>query len=178
MSFWDLLTRVVFALLVLGGSWLLGSWLAGLVNAALSRSGVEPRLRVAVARALPALMVTLGALAALAALGVDTRGALILLAVAGLAVALAARDLVADLIAGATLLSTRPYTQGDLVSVGGVEGRVKGVGLLHTTLEGADGALILVRSQVLWQGPLVNRSRGTPRVASPDPGHEERPTQG
>lgn len=167
MSILHILTTLGYAALVLGGFWLAGSWLAGLVNAALSRLAVEPMLRVWAASAVPAVILGVGLVAALSALGVDTRALLILLGAGALAGALALKDPIGELLAGAMLLSARPYALGDRVAVPGAEGRVKRIALTATTLEGDDGALIRVRSQDLWRGPLRVQLGGAPAQAPP-----------
>ncbi len=169
MSFWELIGRIAFGALVVGGFWLAGSWLAGVVNAALARTRTEPLLRVAVVRALPIAVVALGLIAALSALGVDTRGLLIVLAALGLALALALRDPLTDVVCGSLLLSARPYALGDRLNVAGVQGSVREIALLNTVLETEDGARVLVRSARIWAGPLEVR-RPAPRLpAEPVP---------
>jgi len=170
MSILNVLTTLGFAALVLGGFWLAGSWLAGAVNAALSRLAVEPMIRVWAASAVPAVILGVGLVAALAALGVDTRALLILLGAGALAAALALKEPLGELLAGVMLLSARPYALGDRVSVPGAEGRVRRIALTATTLEEDSGALIRVRSQDLWRGPLRVQLGGAP--AQPAPAQE------
>lgn len=170
-----MLGRVLYGGLVLGGFWLLGSWLGGLANLTLGRTRIEPQLRVAISRAIPAVALGFGALAALSVIGVDTRALLVLLASLGLGLGLALRDPLADLLAGVQLLSERPYALHDHVRVGPTAGRVRAIGLLGTTLEGEDGALIHVRSATLRAGPLeVRRPRAEP-VPPPPPTPEPPP---
>ena len=184
MSFWHILTTLLYAALVLGGFWLAGSWLAGLANSALSRLTIEPMIRVWATAAVPAVILGIGLVAALSALGVDTRALLILLGGGALAVSLALKEPVGELITGAMLLSAPPYALGDHVSVPGAAGRVRRIALTGTTLEDASGALIRVRSQDLWRGPLRVELGGAPaqgapaQVSPPAPPEDDATAQG
>lgn len=172
MSFWEIVGKIAFAALILAGFWLAGSWLSGFANVGLTQTRVEPAFRVWLSRLLPVGVLGLGVIAALSALGVDTRGPLLLIAAGALALSLALREPFADALAGALIISSRPYVPGDRVEVAGVAGTVRGVALLGTTLERADGALVTVRSQLVWQGPLVVLRAPPPQPESPEGGDQ------
>lgn len=59
----------------------------------------------------------------------------------GLAVGMAAKDIIADFISGLFILLEDQYHVGDTVNVAGVEGEVKEITLRRTTLKDAEGTL-------------------------------------
>lgn len=162
-----LLTRIAAAGLIAGGFWLVGTWAGGAMNAALSRTRVEPTLRVAVARAALPLLFGLGLLVALSALGLDTRPLLIVLASLGLGLGLALRGPFAALLGGVGLILSRPFAAGQTIQVDGVEGRVCQLDLLSTTVETAEGDRISLRNDRVWRGPLRVRAAQAPTPEPP-----------
>lgn len=71
------------------------------------------------------------------------------LGLAGLAVGMAARDIISDLISGIFILLENQYNVGDEVKIAGLEGRVKEITLRRTIIQANDGTLnIIPNSQV------------------------------
>ncbi len=63
---------------------------------------------------------------------------------AGLAVSMAARDILSDFIAGLFILMEEQYNIGDKVLISGVEGTVKEITLRRTVVEADDGTIHLI----------------------------------
>lgn len=74
------------------------------------------------------------ALSALGTFGVDTKPLLSLLGVGGLTFGFSIKDLLADCFAGLFVLFVRPFQRGDLVTVGGLKGRVVSLDMRYVKL--------------------------------------------
>jgi len=77
-----------------------------------------------------------------------------------LAIGLAAKDLLNDLIGGIVVLFDRSYQMGDRVSVGGHYGEVVSIGLRSTKLVTADDSLVTVPNSVMLSSMVSNSNAG------------------
>jgi len=150
---------IISAVAIVVGSWFVGGWAAGLVGALLGRTRIDPLVRSYLVRLTRPVMVGLAGVAALSRLGVDIRVLLALLAAAALAVGLGLQGTVANLVAGAILLSRRPFNVGDTVEVAGVTGRVRSVGVYAIVLEEEDGTHTSLTNAAVMAQPIRNKSR-------------------
>ena len=112
---WSL--RLTTALLVL----LLGLWIVRLAANALARlmtrMNVDPMLRDFLSSVLKGVLTVLVLAGALDSLGVPMTSILAALGAAGLAIALALRDSLANLAAGVTLILLKPFRVGDVIEI-------------------------------------------------------------
>ncbi len=76
--------------------------------------------------------------------GVNVAPILAGLGLAGLAVGMAAKDLITDFIAGIFIIIEGEYNIGDSVEIGGAKGEVLAISLRRTTLKGKDGTIYIV----------------------------------
>ncbi len=123
----------------------------------LRRSKADPALQGISVRLLRYVLVCFGLLMAASQLGINVASVLAAVGIFGLAFGLAAQDLLANLIAGFTILWDRPFRIGDEVIIGGTSGRVTEIGLRSTrvrTPEARDA--ILPNKQVINQMILNN----------------------
>jgi len=87
---------------------------------------------------------TIALLMILSEFGINIAPLLAGIGLSGLAISMAARDVLSDLIAGIFILMEEQYNIGDHVSIAGVEGRVKAINLRRTVIEGNDGTIHLI----------------------------------
>lgn len=66
------------------------------------------------------------------------------LGLAGLAVSMAAKDILTDFVAGLFIFTEEQFNIGDKVAISGIEGVVKEITLRRTVIESADGATHLI----------------------------------
>lgn len=85
------------------------------------------------------VIIIIGIFLALESLGFDTTTLLASLGIFSLALSLGAKDLVADLLSGITIVFSGEYQIGDIVEIGGFRGRVWEIGIRTTTLVNSDG---------------------------------------
>ncbi|ALV39221.1 mechanosensitive ion channel domain-containing protein [Streptomyces sp. CdTB01] len=112
-----------------------------------------------VARALGSFLITgTAALMVLSVLGLDLAPLLTGAGVAGLAVGIGARSLVADVLAGICVILEDQYGVGDQIDTGEARGTVVAVGLRVTVMQGEGGEIWYVRNGAVQQ--VANTSQG------------------
>ena len=104
-------------------------------------------------------VIIVGFVAILQQLGINVSALLASLGIGGLAVALAARDTVANFFGGLTILLDRTFRIGEWIKVGDVEGIVEDMGLRTTKVRTFEKSLITVPNQLLSTKPVENFSR-------------------
>lgn len=95
----------------------------------------------------------------LARLGVNVSAIVASLGIGGLAVALATKDIIANLFASIVVLFDNSFSQGDWIVVGDIEGTVVETGLRKTTIRTFDNSLVFVPNSKIIDNSIVNWSR-------------------
>lgn len=95
------------------------------------------------------VVLALGAVQALSAVGINTPALLTSLGVAGLTLGFAARDALSNLISGVLIFWDRPFVIGDLVEVQGNYGRVDRITLRSTRIVTVDGRMLAVPNSTI-----------------------------
>lgn len=81
------------------------------------------------------------------------------LGIGGVAIALAAKETVENFIAAFSILTDKPFTVGDWVKLGDLEGNVERIGFRSTRIRGFDGTEIVVPNSKLVTQNLINYNR-------------------
>lgn len=102
------------------------------------------------------IVISLGVLIGLNNAGYDVGAILAGLGIGALAFALAAQDTVANLFGGIIVFIQRPFKTGDRISVAGVEGYVREVGLRSSLVETVHGEKILLPNKVFGSESISN----------------------
>jgi len=142
--------------------WVIGRWLIGrvifLMQAAMNRNHLDPTLTKYLGSVISiALSITL-AIGILGYFGVQTTSFAALLAGAGVAIGAAWSGMLGNFAAGAFMLVLRPYKVGDFVTVAGVTGTVRELGLFGTTLVTPDNVLTIVGNGKVFGDTIQNFS--------------------
>ena len=125
----------------------------------LKRSKLNKSVHAFVKAALKILLWVLLILIVASSLGIDVTSLIAVLSVASLAVSLAVQDSLANVAGGIMVLTSHPFQVGDYVSLGGVEGTVTEVGLVHTTLTTVDNKVIFVPNSEAASSKIVNYTK-------------------
>lgn len=80
------------------------------------------------------------------------------LGIGGVALALAAKETIENLLASFTILADKPFTADDTIKLGALQGKVERIGFRSTRLRGADGSLLIVPNKKLIDETLENLS--------------------
>ena len=101
----------------------------------------------------------------LSRLGIDVTAFAAALGLGGLAVSLAAKDTIADAIAGFIILVDRPFRIGDRIEIQGVGtwGDVVDIGLRTTRIRTRDNRLVIVPNSTISANQVVNYTYPDPR---------------
>ncbi|MFT3721532.1 mechanosensitive ion channel family protein [Pseudorhodoferax sp.] len=99
------------------------------------------------------------ALAVLSNLGFNITAFVASLGIGGIAIALAAQNILGDLFASIAIALDKPFEVGDSITVGGVGGTVEHVGMKTTRLRSAGGEQIVMSNTELLKGALRNFKR-------------------
>lgn len=110
-------------------------------------------------KALRALIVAIGLVILVQEWGYDITGFIAGLGLGGLAFALAAQDTAANLIGGVVILTEKPFTIGDWIVTGNVEGTVEDITFRSTKVRTFAQALVAVPNATLAKEPITNWTR-------------------
>lgn len=153
------LSKLLTALLIF---WI-SHWLARLcsrgVAALLQRQSVDHTIVGFVRVVIQALILLIGIIAALGAIGVQTGSLLAVLGTVGLAVALALKDALANFAAGILLVLFRPFRVDETIEVSGVTGTVTQIHLFSTVLKSPDHKLLILPNGTIIKSTIINYSR-------------------
>jgi small conductance mechanosensitive channel len=126
-------------------------------NKALSASPVETtellrRLLVGMASK---LMWLIAFLVVLSVFGIDVGPMLAGLGIAGFVLGFALQDTLSNFAAGLMIMFYRPFDVGDVVTAGGVQGKVESVTLVSTVITTFDNQILIVPNNKVW-GDVIN----------------------
>ena len=151
--------RLLTAVLILVLGLFASSWVSRWITQFLGHRELEPPVRVLLARAAGAACMALFALLALQNLGVELLPLLAGLGVVGAGVALATQGVLSNIVAGLSIILTKPYRVGEYVAIAGVEGVVESISLFNTTLGHVDRSQVVVPNRKVVGEILHNYGR-------------------
>jgi len=151
--------KLVVAVLILAAGVLVGRWIGNASERGLERFQLEPPVRLLLVRTARVLVFGLFAIMALQNLGVELLPLIAGLGVAGAGIALATQGVLSNVVAGLTIIFTRPYRVGEYVAIAGVEGQVDEISLFATTLGHPDRSRIVVPNRKIVGEILHNYGR-------------------
>ena len=148
--------KVIGVLLLIIVAWII----SGLVGGKLTRVMTGRNMDVALAKFAGSVskwvVLLVAGVAALGVFGVETTSFAAVLGAAGLAIGLAFQGSLGNVAAGVMLLIFRPFTVGDVVSTGGVVGKVDAIGLFAVTLDTPDNRRIIVPNSTVFGATIEN----------------------
>jgi len=97
-----------------------------------------------------------GALVALSQVGVSVTPMIAGLGVVGFIVGFALQDTLSNFAAGAMILAYRPFDTGDFISAADVEGEVRKMNLVNTTIVTIDNRVLIIPNSKIWGGVIMN----------------------
>jgi small conductance mechanosensitive channel len=136
--------KVVVAILIIIAGVYAGRSLGRIFDRSLGRMHLEPPVRLLMVRLLRLLVLGLFLIMALQNLGVELLPLIAGLGVAGAGVALAMQGVLGNVVAGLTIIFTRPFRVGEYISIVGVEGQVESIELFSTRLSHTDRSIVVV----------------------------------
>ncbi len=151
--------RLFTALAIIVIGLFLSGWVGRWFERFLARRDLEPPLRLLLGRIVWALCVVLFALLALQNLGVELLPLLAGLGVAGAGIALATQGVLSNVVAGLSIILSKPFRVGEYIAIAGVEGVVESITLFNTTLGHVDLSRVVVPNRKVVGEILHNYGR-------------------
>ena len=151
--------KALTAVIILVVGFFVGRWLGKVMHRWLGKLELDPPLRILIVRLIRLLVLGVFLLMALQNLGVELLPLVAGLGVAGVGVGLAMQGVLGNLVAGFTIIFTRPFRVGEYISVAGEEGRVDSIDLFVTVLSHADLSRIVIPNRKIVGETLHNYGR-------------------
>ncbi len=151
--------KLLTAIIILTAGVFAGGWVARAMARGLHRLELEPPVRLLLTRVARMLVFLLFAMMALQNLGVELLPLIAGLGVAGAGIALATQGVLSNVVAGLTIIFTKPYRVGEYIQIVGVEGQVHAITLFNTSLIHADRSTVIVPNRKVVGEILHNYGR-------------------
>jgi small conductance mechanosensitive channel len=151
--------KLLVAALILLAGYLAGRWAARMTGRALERLRLEPPVRALAERAVLLLVLGLFLIMALDNLGVELLPLVAGIGIAGAGVALAMQGVLSNVVAGLTIIFSRPFRVGDYISIVQEEGEVLDIRLFNTTLGHPDLSRVVIPNRKIVGEILHNYGR-------------------
>jgi small conductance mechanosensitive channel len=136
--------KLFVAVLILVAGYFAGRWVGKIMGRGLARFELEPPVRLLLVRLVRVLVLGLFAIMALQNLGVELLPLIAGLSVVGAGIALATQGVLSNMVAGLTIIFTKPFRVGEYVSILGEEGDVRTITLFSTTLGHPDRSRVVI----------------------------------
>ncbi|MDE5925508.1 MAG: mechanosensitive ion channel family protein [Helicobacter sp.] len=150
---------IIYALFIVWAVFvLLDSYGILFVSKIAQKSGKKEIVNVVV-KILYFVVLTIALLFVLARLGFNISALITSLGIGGAAMALAAKDIIANFFASVMLLFDDSFNQGDWVEVLGVEGTIVETGLRKTTIRTFDNSLVFLQNSAIMSANIKNWSK-------------------
>lgn len=159
---WTKIARVIVAIAVAYGLYRLVDVIEYFLNRVVGKTDTKlDDMLVPIVR--KALRVTIAIIAVLLIseniLGADIKSLLLSAGIGGIAIALAAKDTVANFFGSITIFTDRPFQMGELVKIGDHKGPVEEVGFRSTRIRTLEGHLVTVPNSLIVNSNVENIGR-------------------
>lgn len=151
--------KLLVAIIILVAGYMVGRWVGRMLERLLVRLNLESPVRSLLVRIARLLVLMLFAIMALQNLGVELLPLIAGLGVAGAGIALAMQGILGNVVAGLTIIFTRPFHVGDYISIVKEEGEVLDIRLFSTTLGHADRSMVVIPNRKIVGEILHNYGR-------------------
>ena len=161
----DFLWAAIQATMVLAVTWTLSrlwvAFVAGVLKPLVesSDSDLDDQLLPIARRGGKSAIWIIGVIVALNNAGYDVMALIAGLGIGGLALAMAAKDTVANFFGGFTIFTDRPFAMGDRIVISGFDGTVSEIGLRSTRLRTLAGSEVTIPNSRFADSPVENISR-------------------
>ncbi len=141
--------QVLGALVILVVGVIIARWCGALVGRWLERHRLEPPIKQLIVRVVHITVLLFAVVVALDKFGFQIAPLVAGIGVAGLGIGIAMQGVLSNLVAGLTIIFTKPFKVGEHVDVAGVHGDVSTIALFSTTLVHPDLSRIVIPNRKL-----------------------------
>jgi small conductance mechanosensitive channel len=131
-----------FVVIVVGLT--VAGWIGKLMDRWLTRRAMEQPMRTLLVRIVKLFIFALALVIALGTAGMDVTALIAGVSVAGVGVGLALQGVLGNLMAGLTIIFTKPFRVGEWIEIAGVSGQVKSIELFSTALLHTDLSRVVI----------------------------------
>ncbi len=152
-----LISAVLFIVILIAARWLAGM-ARRITERALRHSdqSISQLLKEMLISMAGTIVFLIGVLVALSQVGVSVTPMIAGLGVVGFIVGFALQDTLSNFASGAMILAYRPFDTGDFISAAEVEGTVKKMNLVNTTVVTIDNRVLVIPNSKIWGGVIMN----------------------
>jgi small-conductance mechanosensitive channel len=129
----------------------------------LSRTVMDVGLQYALARIAGYVVLVLGLLVGLSAVGIDLSSLTVLIGALGVGIGFGLQNIINNFVSGLVILFERPIQIGHRVEVGDIAGRVERIGARGTTIVTNDNIALIIPNSEFISSRVVNWSLGGDR---------------
>lgn len=136
--------KVLVATLIIVVGVYVGRWIGKLLEGGLKKFHLEAPVEQLLVRIVRALILALFVIMALQNLGIELLPLIAGIGVAGAGIALAMQGVLGNIVAGLTIIFTKPFKIGEYISIVGEEGRVENITLFTSELSHTDHSRVVI----------------------------------
>lgn len=123
---------------------LIARWIGKIVLRQLSKKDMEPPVRMLIVRLIKLVIIAFTLVLVLEKVGVAIAPLVAGIGVAGVGIGLAMQGVLGNVVAGLTIIFTKPFRVGEYIELLGVNGQVNNIELFSTTLVHADRSRVVI----------------------------------
>ncbi len=136
--------QVLGALVMVAAGLLVARWVGNLVDQRLRTRAMEPPMRLLLVRVIRVVILLFALVVALDKFGFQIAPLVAGIGVAGLGIGIALQGVLGNVIAGLTIIFTKPFRVGEYVELVGAHGAVESIELFSTTLTHPDRSRVVI----------------------------------
>ncbi|KAK3434900.1 hypothetical protein EUGRSUZ_D02313 [Eucalyptus grandis] len=147
---------------ILSFVWFLQRWKTNVFSRALvlkGLAGLDREKMLTLDRLSSIGLFVIGLMALAEACGVAVQSIITVGGIGGVATAFAARDILGNVLSGLSMQFSKPFSLGDTIKAGSIEGQVVEMGLTTTSLLSAEKFPVIVPNSLFSSQVIVNKSR-------------------
>ncbi|AKJ41206.1 small-conductance mechanosensitive channel MscS [Pragia fontium] len=148
---------IAFVILIIG--LIIARVIAKVIMKLMNSRGIDSTVSQFVSALIRYGIITFTIIAALGHVGVQTASIIAVLGAAGLAVGLALQGSLSNFAAGVILVTFRPFRVGEFITFGATSGTIQSIHIFSTTLNTADGKMVVVPNSKVIANEIINFSR-------------------
>jgi small conductance mechanosensitive channel len=148
--------KVLAAVAIIIAGVFVGRWAARIIDGGIKKFNLDPPVHQLLLRIVRIFILSLFAIMALQNLGVELLPLIAGVGLAGAGVALAMQGVLGNIVAGLTIIFTRPFRVGEYISIIHEEGQVETIALFHTVLTHPDLSQVIIPNRKIVGEVLHN----------------------
>lgn len=148
--------QILTAIVLMGIGVFIARWVGNLIHRWLKSRAYDEPVSNLIVKVVKLLIIALIGIMSLGQMGVQITPLIAGIGVAGVGVSLAMQGLLGNLVAGLTIIFSKPFTIGDYIELLGVYGQVTDIALFSTTLLHTDNSLVIVPNRKIVGDILHN----------------------